>query len=494
VASLFLLASPAPAFNPSLAGTSSTAANVLDWSLSILYQTPSSSSGPALPAIVYPYWISLDANDNLYVSNWGAGSSPTAGNIISLASDGTSRFATAANTTMKEPLGIVPDALGNVWVASYTVSPGSILQFRASDGTLLNTYNFAAGVSSVKALAVDAHNNVWGTTASPSSKSLLELAYNSTTTTWAVNTANQYVLAAAPYMVAVDSNQNIWTTGFTATAGIGTTLGILPNTGTAAAPVYSAIVNPSISPYINPEGIAFDASGHAWVDILGGGNTSSGFLEVTSTGTPISGATTGTFATGTGATLTATISGGAVTHVTVNNGGSGYTSAPAVTFTYGGYTTTATATATVSGGVITAVNVTNGGAGYTYAPTVTVPASPTSYQLAGVALNAVDGVGRVYGADGSGSVQIYDTVNSVFVSESTGLRSCSISSLKCNQTGASSAIAVPRAVAVDSAGTLWTPNDSGSSGALYVPSVVQTFGPAAPAWPLLASGKWATMP
>lgn len=50
-------------------------------------------------------------------------------------------------------------------------------------------------------------------------------------------------------------------------------------------------------------------------------------------------------------------------------GGSGYTSAPAVSFT-GGAGAGATATATVAAGAVTAVTVTGGGIGYTSAPTV----------------------------------------------------------------------------------------------------------------------------
>lgn len=71
------------------------------------------------------------------------------------------------------------------------------------------------------------------------------------------------------------------------------------------------------------------------------------------------------------ATAYSTISGGAVTAVTVTsgNGGSGYTSAPSVTLVGGGGTG-ATATATVSGGVVTGVTVTNAGSGYTTAPRV----------------------------------------------------------------------------------------------------------------------------
>ena len=73
------------------------------------------------------------------------------------------------------------------------------------------------------------------------------------------------------------------------------------------------------------------------------------------------------------ATATATRSGNAVSAVNIVSGGSGYTSAPTVTFS-GGAGTGAAATAVVTGGVVTAVNVTSGGSGYTSDPTVAIAA------------------------------------------------------------------------------------------------------------------------
>jgi fibronectin-binding autotransporter adhesin len=61
--------------------------------------------------------------------------------------------------------------------------------------------------------------------------------------------------------------------------------------------------------------------------------------------------------------------GGYETTVAVTNGGTGYTTAPTVTFSGGGGSG-ATATATVSGGVVTAITITNPGGGYTSAPTI----------------------------------------------------------------------------------------------------------------------------
>ncbi|MEJ5048375.1 hypothetical protein WH221_00965 [Chryseobacterium culicis] len=79
---------------------------------------------------------------------------------------------------------------------------------------------------------------------------------------------------------------------------------------------------------------------------------------------------------GTPATATATISGGAVTGITISNGGSGYTAVPTINFFGGGSIVNggskARATATISNGQLTGITINNGGSGYTTAPTVTV--------------------------------------------------------------------------------------------------------------------------
>ncbi len=63
--------------------------------------------------------------------------------------------------------------------------------------------------------------------------------------------------------------------------------------------------------------------------------------------------------------------------VTITNGGSGYITAPTVTFSAPTTGTTATGTATIQNGAVVAVTITNPGNGYTTAPTVTFTA-PTS--------------------------------------------------------------------------------------------------------------------
>jgi hypothetical protein len=77
------------------------------------------------------------------------------------------------------------------------------------------------------------------------------------------------------------------------------------------------------------------------------------------------------------ATATAHLTGNFVTTVSIDLGGSGYTTPPLVTFSGGGGSGAA-ATATVSGGAVTAITVNSAGSGYTNAPIVTIAPPPDS--------------------------------------------------------------------------------------------------------------------
>ena len=68
------------------------------------------------------------------------------------------------------------------------------------------------------------------------------------------------------------------------------------------------------------------------------------------------------------ATITATITSGVVTALTITNQGDGYLAAPTLTFSSG----TASATAAITDGKVTSTSIVSGGTGYGSAPTVTV--------------------------------------------------------------------------------------------------------------------------
>lgn len=78
----------------------------------------------------------------------------------------------------------------------------------------------------------------------------------------------------------------------------------------------------------------------------------------------------GVFNAGMGLSVSQLTMSGAVTSVTVTNGGSGYVTAPTVIFTGGTPETSAAATAFIVDGVVTSVIITNAGAGYDSVPAV----------------------------------------------------------------------------------------------------------------------------
>ncbi|MBI5768012.1 MAG: PD40 domain-containing protein [Verrucomicrobia bacterium] len=108
------------------------------------------------------------------------------------------------------------------------------------------------------------------------------------------------------------------------------------------------------------------------------------------------------FAPGSTATGTATLS-AAVTEVVLTAFGSGYTSAPTVSFTGGGGGSGAAGTAIVANGAVIAVHLTAAGSGYTSAPTVSFTggggsgATATAQIVGSVASIAVAGAGSGYG-------------------------------------------------------------------------------------------------
>ena len=84
---------------------------------------------------------------------------------------------------------------------------------------------------------------------------------------------------------------------------------------------------------------------------------------------------------------TATVKNGVIQSVTINDGGTGFTTAP--TISASGPGTGFAATVTVAAGVITAVNITNGGSGYTAGTTFTISGPGTGADIAPVVVSGV---------------------------------------------------------------------------------------------------------
>jgi hypothetical protein len=109
------------------------------------------------------------------------------------------------------------------------------------------------------------------------------------------------------------------------------------------------------------------------------------------------------------ATATAHLTGTFVTSCTVDFGGSGYSVAPAVSFSGGGGSG-AGGTATISGGAVTAINITNAGSGYATAPSVTI--APPPQNLSFITYWSNDGTSGG-GSEPSAAVSV-SVVNGVF--------------------------------------------------------------------------------
>ncbi|MEI6884875.1 MAG: T9SS type A sorting domain-containing protein [Bacteroidota bacterium] len=89
--------------------------------------------------------------------------------------------------------------------------------------------------------------------------------------------------------------------------------------------------------------------------------------------------------------------GGVVTAITVLNGGSGFTVAPAVTFSTSGSTTAATATATLGSGGSVLVTLNTGGVGYTSAPSVIFNGQSNTYSTSHGLINNSTGTVNITG-------------------------------------------------------------------------------------------------
>jgi len=96
--------------------------------------------------------------------------------------------------------------------------------------------------------------------------------------------------------------------------------------------------------------------------------------------------------------------GGAVTAITVRNGGAGYSSVPAVTISAPPSGNTATATATVSGGFLTSITINSGGSGYTTAPAISIAPPPVYHPSGSPAVTTSQYAGQANSSASSGPI------------------------------------------------------------------------------------------
>jgi hypothetical protein len=133
---------------------------------------------------------------------------------------------------------------------------------------------------------------------------------------------------------------------------------------------------------------------------------------------------------GVGATATLSTVSGFVVGATITNGGSGYTSAPAVTITGNG--SGATATATLTGGVVSGIDIESAGRGYTGSPTISIapPVIPFRVDYSGGAITATYATAPTAGRNITASYGYTDgSISSALASSSEHWMAISVSGL-----------------------------------------------------------------
>jgi hypothetical protein len=152
-----------------------------------------------------------------------------------------------------------------------------------------------------------------------------------------------------------------------------------PATGTITSTAYTGtsatVTTNEVHGYLNGDNVIISGanqSGYNGQFTISGASGNTFTYQVSSLlGSPATGTITSQKISGSLATAVATITTSFVSHITVSDGGSGYTGSPQVKIT-GGSGSGATAVANVSSGAVTSIDVITTGNGYTDIPTLTI--------------------------------------------------------------------------------------------------------------------------
>ncbi|MES2390256.1 MAG: hypothetical protein V4555_01345 [Acidobacteriota bacterium] len=226
-------------YNPVLSATT----NITDLSIAINYPAGMGAT-TGVQGIQYTQSGALDINDNFYFGNQDV-SSGTINNLGAIGANGAflGMSSNGSGNGYKDGYGASVDTHGGVYLVNgggsttkpamrYTTS-GGVPSASATNITLATPGN-------AYMTALDQANNLWILTSATTGNNLLESTYaNSSAGTPSAATGKALVAGAFPSSkilgLAVDPAQNIWAT-------IGSSLTILENTGTVAAPAYSGTV------------------------------------------------------------------------------------------------------------------------------------------------------------------------------------------------------------------------------------------------------------
>ena len=226
--------------------------------------------GAALGIGTGPHGIAIDAQNNLWISNFGTPTAP--GNTITkLTPDYKDYFcptglspyfvsvgSIASHPVGNNPYGIAIDAKGNVWVTNY--GDGTVSELNSS-GALIQTYTVGAGP---RGIAIDPSGNVWvANSGSDSAPGSTVTMINPT-----AGTTTNYTVGSGPHSIAIETTGNVWVTNFGTTLSAGnniTELVFNSNGNNYNLTLPASTLTRSYTVGSNPEGIAIDFSGNVWV-------------------------------------------------------------------------------------------------------------------------------------------------------------------------------------------------------------------------------------
>lgn len=309
---LFCLLPSTPAFTPALTAVPH------DWSVAIVYTGVGNLTSNTTFGV--PYYLTLDANDNVYVMTQNL-FTPTTGGIAEMTSSGQGLWANPMTNAFCVPGTLATDTNGFVWesVESSSTSACSYAIYGFYTAAGAATYSATAGAqayefgpsatgeacgttpgttscpgwvsdpthaiqSTSNALAFDRLGNLWyGRKSSTCTNCLFELPYTSGSPGTYGAPQNIQNTMVDLNQIMIDPNMNVWV-GNVVTSGNGT-LYVLPNTSpsTPNTPTYNT--NPgylsATLPSSSDGGIALDASGNVWA---GSSDNVSEYTPTTSSG------------------------------------------------------------------------------------------------------------------------------------------------------------------------------------------------------------------
>jgi hypothetical protein len=247
-----------------------------DWSVAIYYLPPYGATSTG-QGTAYPQYLTIDADDNIYVSN-ATGSTSTAGNVVALNSYGKSVWtSTTDKTKLTGPRAIAADAFGHIWVPNGSTSASNAFVQEIDAATGATIQQFPSTSTTLYGVAVDSLGNVWYSSNTATGQNLHELLRNGSSYSEA-SFPTPPSSSLALLQIRPDSNNNIWVAGYSSSSAQAL---YFPNTGTASIPAYTAGLMTATLVGTGAYGITADANGNAYSVTNG---TSGGIIKTTVTG------------------------------------------------------------------------------------------------------------------------------------------------------------------------------------------------------------------